>query len=166
MTFSAGRRRVASPFAQRAAQFASAPADAEETPDISTISDTIEPEVEAQASDAPVVLEEHPEAAVESNNQEVANEALDEAQEPTSDEETTDEPKRGRGRPRVAEVQERDERVLADIAANPYAVRQDIEGRLGMTQNEVYMSLYRLRTSGKIVKQRVDGKHAWILVEA
>lgn len=161
MTFSAGRR-VASPFAQRAAQHAQ---NIEETPDISTIPDPIEPKDEPAVADAPEVLEEHPEVVDESNNQEVENDASDEAQEPTSEQVETDKPAKGRGRPRVAEVKERDEKILAEITAHEAHTRASLEEALDMTQNEVYMSLFRLRTAGKIEKRRIDGKHAWFAVD-
>jgi hypothetical protein len=117
-------------------------------------------------ADAPEVLEEHPEVVDESNNQEVENDASDEAQEPTSEQVDADKPAKGRGRPRVAEVKERDDRVLDAIAVEPGHTRASLEEALGMTQNEVYMSLFRLRTAGKIEKRRIDGKHAWFAVEA
>lgn len=158
MTFSAGRqRRVASPFAQRAAEHAKA----RETTDTSDISTVSEPEPEAPASDAPEVLEEHPEAEVESNNQEAANEAPDEAQDITSEEEAADKPARGRGRPRPAEVQERDDRVLGVVTQNPGRTRNELEEELSLSSNEVYMSLYRLRTQGKIERRREGGDHKW-----
>lgn len=176
MTFSAGRRRVASPFAQRAAQHAENSVDLTDTPDISTIPDPFEPNSEAPASDAPEILEEHPKAEGESTVEEVANDASDEAQEPTSEAVETEQPveaddsdtkpARGRGRPRVAEVKERDDKIFDAIAVEPGHTRATLEVKLDMTQNEVYMSLFRLRTAGKIEKRRIDGKHAWFAVEA
>lgn len=173
MTFSAGRRRVASPFAQRAAQHAE---NTVETPDISTIPDPFEVEPEAQTSDAPEIIEEEVEAVRESTVEESTNDALDEAQEPTSepvadetpveDKPVTKEATKGRGRPRPTEVKERDEKILAEITAHEAHTRASLEEALKMTQNEVYMSLFRLRTAGKIEKRRIDGKHAWFAVEA
>ena len=163
MAFSAGRRRVASPFARRAEEYAN---KVEDTPDISNIPNTAEPESKAQTSDAPESTEKHTEPSVESNNQDSENDASDEVQEPTSDEVPADKPVRGRGRPRPAEVKERDERVLVGVIAQPGSNRQALEDALGLTQNEVYMSLFRLRKEGKIEKRREGGKHAWYAVEA
>lgn len=199
MTFSAGRR-VASPFAQRAAQHAQTTVD---TPDISDVSTPEEPKEDVIVADAPEILEEHPEAVGESNNQEVANDASGEAQELTSETETaeiltnatgglvepsidpedvqiergeavipltesenkepTTAPAKGRGRPRPTEVKERDDKILAEIAGHEGNTRAALEEALGMTQNEVYMSLFRLRTEGKIEKRRIDGKHCWFV---
>lgn len=168
MTFSAGRqRRVASPFAQRAAESAKA----RETPDISTIPDPFEAKPEPEVAEAPEIVEEEVEAAVESNNQEVANDASDEAQEPISEAEAAEvpaeadepaaKPTRGRGRPRPAEVQERDARVEDFVTTSPGQTRGQLEEGLGLTSNEVYMSLYRLRTQGKIERRREAGDHKW-----
>lgn len=158
MTFSAGRqRRVASPFAQRAAQHAKA----QETPDISTIPDPSEPEPEAPASDAPEIVQEEIEAPVESNNEDVTNDASDEAQEDTSEAVTTAKPTRGRGRPRPAEVQERDDRVLDFVQLSPGQTRDQMESGLKLSSSEVYMSLYRLRAQGKIERRREGSDHKW-----
>lgn len=163
MTFSAGRRRVASPFAQRAAEHA---ANMETTPDISTIPDPEEAESETNVPDAPEVIEEQPEAVRESNNQEVANEVQEASQEVTSEPVVTDKPKAGRGRPRSADVQERDERVYDAVAVGGGLTRAQLEEDLGLTGNDAYMSLFRLRTTGRVERRRTDGAHKWYTVEA
>jgi len=167
MTFSAGRRRVASPFAQRAAEHAKAQ-ETTETADNSDNSDPVEPELEAEAVKAPEIVEEASEPSVESNNQEDANDASDEAQEPTSETEVSeapaeaaDKPTRGRGRPRPAEVKERDDSVLEVVTTSPGRTRNELEDELKLSANEVYMSLYRLRTQGKIERRREGGDHKW-----
>jgi hypothetical protein len=170
MTFSAGRqRRVASPFAQRAAQFA----NAEETPDISTIPDTSEPTSEPESQNTPEILEEHPEPSVESNNGQAENEVEGGAQEATSepvaDEAPAageDKPKSGRGRPKSADVQARDERVYDALAVEPGQTRAQLEEKLGLSGNDAYMSLFRLRTAGRIERRRNGGAHTWHVVEA
>lgn len=167
MTFSAGRqggRRVASPFAQRAAQYANAETPAaEDTPDISTIPDTEEPAAEDTAVNPPENLDEHPEAPEVSNYQEASNEVQGGAQEVTSEPVADDKPKSGRGRPKSAEVKERDERVYDAIAAGP-KTRAELEEELGLTGNDAYMSLFRLRTDGRIQRKRVGGNHVWGVV--
>jgi predicted HTH transcriptional regulator len=163
MTFSAGRRRIASPFAQRAARHAE---NVTNTPDISTIPDTDRPEPKAQTSNAPESVEEHTKPSVESNNQDIENDASDEAQEPTSEDASADKPVRGRGRPRPAEVQQRDDRVLAAIVAEPGRTRAQLEEQLSLNANAAYSSIYRLRVAGKIEKRREGGKHTWYAVEA
>lgn len=163
MTFSAGRqRRVASPFAQRAAQHVSAEhASAEDTPDIATISDTIEPKVEVPVDNTPEILEEHPEPAVESTNQEASNEVEGGAQEATSEPVADDKPKTGRGRPKSADVKERDERVYDALVVEPSQTRAQLEEKLGLTGNDAYMSLFRLRTAGRVERIRQGGNHSW-----
>jgi hypothetical protein len=165
MTFSAGRqRRVASPFAQRAAEHA---ANTVDTPDISTIPDPEEPVEDVTVADAPEILEEHPEVSVESNNQEVANEVEGGAQEPTSELTTDDKPKSGRGRPKSADVQARDERVYDVVASAKVGItRAQLEDELGLAGNDAYMSLFRLRTAGRVERRRDAGAHKWFAVEA
>jgi hypothetical protein len=159
MTFSAGRqRRVASPFAQRAAENA---ANVRNTPDISTVSDTVEPEVETDVVDTPENLEEHPEPSVESTNQEVANEVEGGAQEPTSEAVEPEKPSRGRGRPKSTEVKERDDRVYDAVSVEPGRTRAELEEKLNLPGNDVYMSLFRLRSSGRIERRREGGAHKW-----
>lgn len=162
MTFSAGRRRVASPFAQRAAEHA---ANMETTPDISTIPDPEEAEPEANVPDAPEVIDEQPEAVRESNNQEVANEVQEASQEVTSEPVADDKPKAGRGRPRSADVKERDERVYDAVAVGGGLTRAQLEEDLGLAGNDAYMSLFRLRTAGRVERRRADGAHKWYTVE-
>jgi hypothetical protein len=163
MTFSAGRqRRVASPFAQRAAEHA---ANTVDTPDISTIPDPEEPVEDVTVSDAPEILEEHPEVSVESNNQEVANEVEEGAQEPTSEPVADDKPKSGRGRPKSADVQARDERVYDVVASHAGLTRAQLENELGLAGSDAYMSLFRLRTAGRVERRRDAGAHKWFAVE-
>jgi len=163
MTFSAGRRRVASPFAQRAAEHA---ANMETTPDISTIPDPEDAEPEANVPGAPEVIDEQPEAVRESNNQEVANEVQEASQEVTSEPVVDDKPKAGRGRPRSADVKERDERVYGVVVEAKVGItRAQLEDTLVLTGNDAYMSLFRLRKEGRIERRRADGEHKWFVVE-
>lgn len=163
MTFSAGRqRRVASPFAQRAAQHVTTEqTQAVDTPDIATIPDPNEPEAEVQEANTPEILEEHPEPAVESTNQEASNEVEGGAQEATSEPVADDKPKTGRGRPKSADVKERDERVYDALLVEPGRTRVQLEEQLELTGNDAYMSLFRLRTAGRVERKRTGGAHTW-----
>lgn len=70
-----------------------------------------------------------------------------------------------RGRPRPQETLERDQRVYDHLGVAGPKTKKDLSTELGMTENAVYLSIYRLRRDGQIVSapgqrnvwQRADG---------
>jgi hypothetical protein len=70
---------------------------------------------------------------------------------------------RRRGRPRPEATIERDRTVFAALEAGPKTKKELVEAT-SLPANQVYLSIYRLRTGGLITK--VDGKaHTWQRVE-
>jgi hypothetical protein len=74
-------------------------------------------------------------------------------------EEATIAPKRGRGRPRPAETQERDKVILAAIV-DPIT-REALVAMTGLAPTLVYLALARLRRQGLIERRHENGKHVW-----
>lgn len=91
-----------------------------------------------------------------------AAEAPAAATESTSDGE---QPKRGRGRGRPADVVERDQKVLAAVTAEGIT-REKIAEVTGLDSVRVYQSLWRLRRDEKVERVREGRGHAWKLVDA
>lgn len=87
--------------------------------------------------------------------------------------ETGEAAKAGRGRPRPAEVAERDQKVFEALAAEPLT-REALTARLveagvlpEADKNLVYLSLWRLRRAEKIERTRGEGgAHVWAHVAA
>jgi hypothetical protein len=72
------------------------------------------------------------------------------------------------GRPRPAETQERDAKVLAFLEAardeaGAYVgkTRDEIAAAVELGGNLVYLSLYRLNRDGKIARGQTGGAHHW-----
>ena len=63
-------------------------------------------------------------------------------------------------------MKERDDRVYNYVVNSPGKSKAQVAEDLGTVENEVYMSLFRLRKAGKIEKRRENGIHAWYPVEA
>lgn len=77
-------------------------------------------------------------------------------------ENATEATRRRRGRPRPQETIERDEQVHATIAGSGAGLtREEIAANTGLSSKLVYMSLYRLRTAGRIARRYEDGRHVW-----
>lgn len=69
-----------------------------------------------------------------------------------------------RGRPRPEATIERDKVVLAALAVP--MTRGQLVDATGLTPNQVYLSLYRLRVNGDIVRDRSGAAHVWKLNQA
>jgi len=65
-----------------------------------------------------------------------------------------------RGRPRPQETIQRDEQVLQALGAEG-KTREDLVTTTGLTANQVYLSLWRLRKNGQAERSRDNGKHVW-----
>jgi predicted HTH transcriptional regulator len=61
-------------------------------------------------------------------------------------------PSNGRGRPRPEATIERDKQVFAYLSENGAKTRKELVEGTGIAGNEVYLSLYRLKRDGAIVK--------------
>jgi hypothetical protein len=68
-----------------------------------------------------------------------------------------------KGRPRPSDTIERDQRVF-DTLTEPLT-REGLSERLAMEPKLVYLSLWRLRRDGRVVRDRRDGTHVWTRVE-
>jgi len=68
-----------------------------------------------------------------------------------------------RGRPRPQSTIDRDEKAYAVIAAAGEAgvTKTQLATELGDLAKGAYLSLYRLRTTDRIERAHVDGKHVW-----
>lgn len=78
--------------------------------------------------------------------------------------ETATEPGARKGRPRPNETRQRDREVF-DTLVEPLS-RETLHERLPhMESNLIYLSLYRLRKDGHIVKDRANGAYVWTRVE-
>lgn len=71
------------------------------------------------------------------------------------------EEKRGRGRPRPAFTQERDEQVFYALHVNGPTGRAALADIFQVNPNIVYLSLNRLRSAGRIEKIRRGKYHLW-----
>lgn len=70
-----------------------------------------------------------------------------------------------RGRPRPQATLDRDAQVLGAIQSTEGPVTRDkLVEATGMPANQVYLSLYRLRRDGAIVRGREGGAHTWSVV--
>lgn len=65
----------------------------------------------------------------------------------------------GRGRPRPEETVQRDEAVYA--ALEQPGTRADLVERTGLTQNQVYLSLWRLNRDKRVERTRDGANHMW-----
>lgn len=70
-----------------------------------------------------------------------------------------------RGRPRPATTIQRDEEVAGALAEKPLT-RDEIASKLNMGKNHVYLSLHRLKTSGRVQRVRSGSSHTWELTGA
>ena len=93
----------------------------------------------------------------------VAEAAPAEAVAPAAEPATTGE-KAKRGRPRPESTIDRDKTVFEALTGPK--TRGELVDALGLKPNEVYLSLYRLHTAGKIKRTREGAKHIWTAVEA
>jgi site-specific DNA-cytosine methylase len=64
-----------------------------------------------------------------------------------------------RGRPRSVDTIQRDELIFE--ALETPATREQLVERTGHTKSEVYLSLHRLRNSGRVERARAHGAHMW-----
>lgn len=82
---------------------------------------------------------------------------------PTSDQ-LTEEPRRGRGRPRARETLERDEAVINVLRDEGPMTRERLSERLNQPSSLVYLALWRLshQDPPKVVRVSDGGtRHAW-----
>lgn len=84
-----------------------------------------------------------------------SNEGVSTMTEPVAPEDTTTR----QGRPRPSDTIERDEQVF-NVLTEPKS-RETIAAELNMAPKLVYLSLYRLRKTGRVNRERVDGAHKW-----
>lgn len=72
------------------------------------------------------------------------------------------EPPRRRGRPRSPETIERDERVLSALRAGGQLTKEQLVTELGLAPNMIYLSLWRLRREGRVVRESTTSeRHVW-----
>src|SRR5690606_11902663 len=64
-----------------------------------------------------------------------------------------------RGRPRPDEVVQRDEKVFEALTAP--MTRKQVAESTGITESHAYLSLLRLRNSGRITHERTGAGHVW-----
>lgn len=84
--------------------------------------------------------------------------------EPTGEATATETTTARRGRPRPEDTIARDQQVL-EALAEPKS-REDLVAATGLTANQVYLSLWRLRKEGKAQRDRQGAKHVWSKVTA
>lgn len=77
--------------------------------------------------------------------------------EPTPEAAATEQKRRGR--PRPTSTIERDEKVLESI--NGSVTRKQLAEATGLAESQVYLSLFRLRSTGKVQHARQGGDHVW-----
>lgn len=80
--------------------------------------------------------------------------------EPTPQAEATETTAARRGRPRPQTTIDRDKQVL-DALAGETKTREQLVEATGLTKNQVYLSLWRLRKDGLAERTRDGGKHVW-----
>ena len=72
---------------------------------------------------------------------------------------------RRRGRPRSPQTIERDERVLKALHASGQLTKEQLVSELQLEPNMVYLSLWRLRRAGRVVRESTTSeRHVWRLV--
>jgi len=69
-----------------------------------------------------------------------------------------------RGRPRPEHTIAQDEKVFAALTGPKTRAQLTTDTELG--PNQVYLSLYRLKRDGRIVRTRQGGDHVWAHVSA
>jgi DNA-binding MarR family transcriptional regulator len=71
---------------------------------------------------------------------------------------------RGRGRPRPADVVERDQKLLMYLGQKPRS-RAELADLLEITVSQAYLALSRLRSRGQVRRcVKEDGTNVWILI--
>lgn len=69
-----------------------------------------------------------------------------------------------RGRPRPVAVIERDEQVFNALTTP--MTRTQLAEASGVPEDKVYLSMFRLRDSGRIRRERQGGNHVWTRTES
>lgn len=78
----------------------------------------------------------------------------------------TPEAPRRRGRPRSPQTVERDERVLAALRVGDQLTKAQLVADLDLSPNMVYLSLWRLRREGRVVRESTASeRHVWRLAQ-
>lgn len=69
---------------------------------------------------------------------------------------------RRRGRPRSPQTVERDERVLGALRDGGQLTKEQLVEQLGLSPNMVYLSLWRLRREGRVLREATTSeRHVW-----